>query len=154
MKTRAGAVLALAALPLAPAPARAQGVGGRWERETQEYLRRTTTALSEQGFEPMGEPKVGLLLVDQSEWFAITMHAGTSYTLVAVCDNECSGLDLVLYGTGRNEIEATRARPVPMIKVTPRETRPYRVKVTLTSCLLSPCWYGIGAYRSIIPPPP
>src|SRR5207237_9511407 len=139
----AGAVLAWADLRLSPAPARAQGGGSRWERQIREYLRRTTAAFSEQGFQPTGEPKVALLLVDQSEWFTIMMHAGTSYTLVALCDNDCSGLDLVLYGTGRNEIEATRATPVPMIKVTPRATMSYRVKLTLTSCAVSPCWYGI-----------
>ena len=145
MKARAGAVLALAAVPLVPPPARPQG--SRWERQIQEYLQRTTAALSRQGFQRTGAPKVGLLLVDQSEWFTITMHAGTAYTLVAVCDNDCTRLDLVLYGTGRNELEANRATPMPMIKVTPRETGPHRVKVTLTGCSLSPCWYGIGAYR-------
>ena len=147
MKTRAGAVLALAALPLAPAPARTQGGGSRWERQIQEYLRRTTAALSEQGFERTGEPGVGVLLVDQSEWFTITMHAGTSYSLVAVCDNDCTGLDLVLYGTSRNEIEANRATPVPTINVTPRATMSYRVRLTMTTCMVSPCWYGIGVYR-------
>ncbi len=154
MKTRPGAVLALAALPLAPAPARAQGGGGRWERQIQEYLQRTTAALDQQGLQQTGELQVGVLLVDQSEWFTITMHARASYTLVAVCDNDCTGLDLVLYGTGHNEIEASRATPVPMIKVTPRATMSYRVKLTLTSCAVSPCWYGIRAYRGITPPPP
>src|SRR5213078_4548483 len=113
----------------------------------QEYLWRTTAALGQQGLRETGELQVGLLLVDQSEWFTITMQAGASYTVVAVCDNDCTGLDLVLYGTGHNESEASRATPVPMIKVTPRATMSYRVKLTLTSCMVSPCWYGIGVYR-------
>ncbi|HYT84036.1 MAG TPA: hypothetical protein VEK86_11315 [Gemmatimonadales bacterium] len=145
MKARTVAVLALAALPLAPTLGRAQG--DRWERQIQTYLRRTTVALSAQGLQTTGEPQIGLLLVDQSEWFTITLHAGTSYTLIGVCDNDCAGLDLVLYGTGHNELEADRATPVPTIRVTPGNTMPYRVKVTLTSCMMNPCWYGVGAYR-------
>ncbi len=114
----------------------------------------STAALDQQGLQQTGELQGGLLLVDQSEWFTITMHARAWYTLVAVCDNDCTGLDLVLYGTGHNEIEASRATPVPMIKVMPRATMSYRVKLTLTSCAVSPCWYGIRAYRGITPPPP
>ncbi|HEX4575338.1 MAG TPA: hypothetical protein VH158_09415 [Gemmatimonadales bacterium] len=141
---------ALFALLVAPVLVRAQNP---WERQVVDYVQRTATALRRQGLEPTGAPRVGPMLVDESAWFSVTLRAGVSYAIVGACDNDCSGLDLALYSDAHNEVEAERGSAVPMVKVTPRETLQYRVKVTLTGCRLSPCWYGIGVYRQAATPP-
>ena len=145
-------LVALVASLVAPAFARAQS---RWERQVADYVQRTATALGRQGLKPTGAPQVGALWVDESVWFSVTLRAGVPYALVGACDNDCSELDLALYGGAHNEITTDRSSAMPVVRVTPPETLRYRVKVTLTGCRVSPCWYGIAVYqRATIPRAP
>lgn len=129
--------VALTALVLVVAPATATAQTNRWERQVQEQLTRVSPHAR--------TTKTGVLNFEESAWFAVTLTAGVSYSIVGVCDNDCSGLQLVLATLDRNELVTDRrGENFPVVRFTPAETRTFRVKVVMEACQVSPCWYGVA----------
>lgn len=122
----------------------AHAQGRPWERQVQDKLRRAANALAGRGFRPSGEPHIGLLLAQTSDSFALTLAAGPSYALIGVCDDDCSVVELSVYGPGDNEVAAERITNVPIVSVTPPRDARYRVTVTMSACRMNPCWYGLA----------
>jgi hypothetical protein len=86
-----------------------------------------------------------MLDTDESESVTLTLQAGMSYLLVGACDEDCSRLGLVLSDMTSRELVADRARDnAPVVRVTPRETALYRVKVVMESCRMNPCRHGVA----------
>jgi hypothetical protein len=109
----------------------------RWQRQVQEQLERVSPHSR--------TTKTGVLNLEESEWFAVTLTAGVSYSIIGVCDNDCSSLQLVLATPDRNELVTDRrGENFPVVRFTPPETRVFRVKVVMDACLVSPCWYGVA----------
>jgi hypothetical protein len=131
MKALCGAIL----LVLTSGTAAAQA--NRWQRQVQEQLERVSPHSR--------TTKTGVLNLEESEWFAVTLTAGVSYSIIGVCDNDCSSLQLVLATPDRNELVTDRrGENFPVVRFTPPETRVFRVKVVMDACLVSPCWYGVA----------
>jgi len=129
------ALLAAVAVSLVPATVAAQA--NRWQRQVQEQLERVSPHAR--------TTKTGVLNLEESEWFAVTLTAGVSYSIIGVCDNDCSSLQLVLATPDRNELVTDRrGENFPVVRFTPPETRVFRVKVVMDACLVSPCWYGVA----------
>lgn len=129
------ALLAVVAAALVPATVVAQT--NHWQRQVQEQLERVSPHAR--------TTKMGVLNLEESEWFAVTLTAGVSYSIMGVCDNDCSSLQLVLATPDRNELATDRrGENFPVVRFTPPETRVFRVKVVMAACLVSPCWYGVA----------
>lgn len=80
----------------------------------------------------------------RSNSFSLNLEKGWAYKIIAVCDNDCSDLDLVLYDENNNEISKDLGNDsLPMVEVTPRWTGRFSLRVTMYSCSNSPCFYGI-----------
>lgn len=119
----------------------------RWRTQVESQLKNAAKTLSDKGYEQTHETQIGDLHNDENESFTLTLHAGTSYALVGVCDNDCKDLDLVLYDADDNQVDSdVQNDDVPIVQVTPKETMRYRVKVIMANCQTSPCWYGVGVY--------
>ena len=129
------AVFAAILLVLASRTASAQAT--RWERQVQEQLQRVSPHARTK--------KTGVLNLEESAWFTVVLRAGVSYSILGVCDNDCSSLHLVLATPERSELVTDRrGENFPVMRFTPRETREFRVKVVMDACLVSPCWYGVA----------
>ena len=127
----------LAAVVVALVPTTLVAQTNRWQRQVQEQLERVSPHAR--------TTKMGVLNLEESEWFAVTLTAGVSYSIVGVCDNDCSSLQLVLATPDRNELVTDRrGENFPVVRFTPPETRVFRVKVVMDACLVSPCWYGVA----------
>jgi hypothetical protein len=122
----------------------AHAQGRPWKRQVQDKLNRAANALTDGSFKQSSEPHLGLLLAEASDSFAVTLRAGRSYALIGVCDDDCSVLELELYGPGNTEVAAERATNVPIVRVTPPQDGRYRVKVNMGACGMNPCWYGLA----------
>lgn len=128
-------LVAVLAVALVPATVVAQTT--RWERQVQQQLERVSPHAR--------ATKTGVLNVEESEWFAVTLSAGVSYAIMGVCDNDCSRLQLVLATPDRNELVTDRrGENFPVVRFMPAETRAFRVKVVMEGCQVSPCWYGVA----------
>jgi len=126
-----------AGILLALASTTAAAQTNRWERQVQDQLQRVSPNAK--------TTKMGVLNLEESEWFAVTLTAGVSYSILGVCDNDCSRLHLVLTTPDRNELATDRrGENFPVVQFTPPETRVFRVKVVMDACLVSPCWYAVA----------
>jgi len=77
----------------------------------------------------------------------LNLHAGTTYALIGVCDQDCTDIDLRLYDSDGDEVDSDlKTDDKPIVQIAPRVTGEYRVKVTMASCSTSPCFYGVGVY--------
>jgi len=138
----------LAALAFAPAllvamPARAQG--DRWERQVHRQLERAMTSLGEKGAVRSLAARVGTLDSDESESFTLPLQAGVSYVVVGTCDEDCERLGLVLSDLSSHDLAADRASEnAPVVRLVPRQTASYRVKVVMERCRMNPCRFGIA----------
>ncbi len=140
------AVAATIALALIERSASAQS-GNRWADEAQRRLSHAAKTISDKGYGQAQETQIGSLAAHETESFTLTLHGGTAYALVGVCDSDCKDLDLVLYDADGNQVDADiQNDEYPLVQVTPSETQRYRVNVIMADCRTNPCWYGIGVY--------
>ena len=140
------AVAVTVALAIVASSAAAQSES-RWRTQVESQLKNAAKTLSDKGYEQTHETQIGTLHDDENDSFNLTLHSGTTYALVGVCDNDCKDLDLVLYDADGDQVDSDiQNDDVPIVQVTPRETQRYRVKVIMANCQTSPCWYGIGVY--------
>ncbi|HEX9705441.1 MAG TPA: hypothetical protein VGA20_09360, partial [Gemmatimonadales bacterium] len=65
------------------------------------------------------------------------------------CDADCSSLHLVLYNEAKNyEIAAARSvNEASVVRIAPRGTQRYHLKIVMATCGMNPCWYGVAVYR-------
>jgi len=138
------AILAALLGGLAVAPAAAQT---RWEEQVHQQLRVISTDVAPQGWRYAGSPFTGQLGLGERETLRIALREGTSYALVALCDEDCRDLEVTVLG----ENDAVVARSAgwsdrPLLEVQPPATGKYRIVVTMAHCSSGPCAYGVGVF--------
>ncbi len=136
---------AIVLVTLVAVPATASSQGKRWEREVRAQLDRTLSAL--QGTSP-GQTRilnVSPLNMEESESFAVELNARKTYDFVAVCDEDCTGLHLLLSTATGSDVAVDRSSEnLPVLQFTPAQSGSYRIKVTMAACRVNPCWYGVA----------
>ncbi len=119
-------------------------IGQRWERQVQERVQRTIAAV---GTSP-GLPVVrrsGMLNTDEAASFQATLARHTPYAIIAVCDDDCSRLQLTLLTSSGSEIAKERnSESLPTLHFTAETTAVYGIRVVMEGCRWNPCWYGIA----------
>jgi len=117
----------------------------RWERQVHEHLQRALQAARTPGAVPETVTRSGSLNGDEAASFVVTLRAGVSYSILGVCDEDCSRLQLVLMTLANSEIALERnSEGFPVLRFTPTETVQYRIRVVMEGCRMNPCWYGVG----------
>ena len=102
----------------------------------------------ERGYMPLKERVVRL---DQNELvsFKSYMVGHHTYKFVAVCDEDCTDVDLRLYDARGNLVARdTLVDDVPEIDITPRWSETFTVVVTMAQCNREPCRTVISSYRT------
>lgn len=141
--SRTLAVLLAAALLGAPAPARAQS---RWREQVNAQIDRASKILRERGFEKT-DTYDGSLNHDASESLTLPLRAGRQYAVLAVCDNDCTDIDLRLYSGSDKEISVDiEDDDTPIVTIAPDQDGKFRLKITMAKCSTSPCFYGVGLF--------
>jgi len=143
--TRAlGLVLAGVTL-LAPIPSTARAQS-KWREAVTAQVDHAAKLLTEAGYSRT-DIYDGSLDQDASESLTLPLRAGREYALVGLCDADCSSLDLRLYGGSDQEIASGSEKDgVTVIKIAPTRDGKLRLKITMTKCESSPCFYGIGLF--------
>ena len=141
---RAAAVVVLSTALAAPVIT----AQSRWEDQVNDQIKRAAHILVDSlGYTRTHDPYTGSLREGESEYLTLTLHSGTTYRVLGVCDNDCSDIDFRLYDADDNEVDSdTETDDVPIVKVAPRETMRYRLKVIMVACKTSPCFYGVGVF--------
>jgi len=135
------ALLLLLALALFASPALGQQ---RWERQVQERVQRAVAAVATPS-PPLVVKRSGPLNTDEAASFETTLVQGTSYQIIAVCDDDCSRLQLTLLTSSGSEIAKERnSESLPTLRFTPQTTMAYGIRVVMEGCRWNPCWYAVA----------
>jgi hypothetical protein len=137
-------------LLLAPASLVAQQ---RWERQVHERLDRAIVAVRTTSQLPVVK-RSGMLNSEESASFQTTLLQGTTYAILAVCDDDCSRLQLTLLTPSGSEVAKDRSsESLPMLHFTPNQTMVYGVRVVMEGCRWNPCWYAVAVVPLGVPLP-
>ena len=121
--------------------------GDQWAGQVARLLSQAATVATSNGMHRTHNPYIGSLRTGASATHSIQLNGGTAYTLVGVCDNDCSDVDLRLYDPSGREVDSDLLTDdTPVVSVTPRRTGTYTVRAIMTTCSNQPCRYGIGVY--------
>jgi hypothetical protein len=135
------AALLLFAVVLLATPAFGQQ---RWERQVQARVQRAVEAVATSSRSPVVRQS-GVLNTDEGASFQTTLIGGTAYAIVAVCDDDCSRLQLTLLTPSGSEIAKERnSESLPTLHFTPATTMSYRIRVVMEGCRWNPCWYALA----------
>jgi hypothetical protein len=125
-----------------PGPVSAQN---RWAREVADQLHRALSAANAQS---AGSPRLnttGTLNQEESATFSVTLQQGRHYSVIAVCDNDCSRLRLVVATPTNSELALERSSEgFPVIQFSPPVSAAYRIRVSVEECRVNPCWFAVG----------
>ncbi len=91
------------------------------------------------------EMRNGQLDNGKSQNIFLNLRQNTNYAIVAVCDEDCTDLDLTLFdGNGNKVDQDSHLDDIPLVKVTPRWNGLFRLEVGMSACSVEPCAYRIG----------
>ncbi len=136
----------LGACLLAPAPLASQT---QWETQVLEQIRTAGNLFSADGYQLHGDAHTGTLDNSASDDFSIFLEAGKTYALVAVCDVDCSDIDLSIADQTGEVVDSDYLDDdVPIVEVTPPRSGRYSVHIYMASCSAEPCYYGVGTFAS------
>lgn len=118
-----------------------------WERSVAVQLLRAMALYAREGWTALEDRSLGYLEVDEVDGMSATLLPG-SYMAVAVCDDDCSDIDLAVFDGSEKELDRdvlVDAFPVVDFAV-PRKGDYYFV-ASMVECSYEPCYYAIQLFR-------
>ena len=116
----------------------------RWERQVQERAQRAIDAVATSSPRAVVK-RSGMLNTDEAASFQTTLAQHTPYAIIAVCDDDCSRLQLTLLTSSGSEIAKERnSESLPTLHFTTATTAVYGIRVVMEGCRWNPCWYAIA----------
>lgn len=97
-----------------------------------------------EGFAESHDTFYDLVATDASETVTIDLVGGRDYRFVGKCDADCSDLDFQLYDAAGTLLDSDLlSDDVPVISVSPTRSGTYRLRVTMASCSVALCGWGV-----------
>jgi hypothetical protein len=119
----------------------------RWTSQIREQLMRAASAAGAGGFTLTHQPFIGDLGNGGEDDITLSLRRGVSYTILGVCDEDCTDIDLRLYDDNGNVISSdVESNDIPVVRVTPRWNARFTIRVYMPNCSNAPCRYGIGVF--------
>jgi len=138
-------VLALAVGIAVSSEAVAQG--NQYQQQIANQINQAASLVKSQGYSPDRAPMMGSLNDDAEESIMVNLNAGTRYAFVGVCDNDCTDVDLQLFGGDGTKIaEDLDTDDKPVLQFVATYTGAYRMKVLMPTCNQNPCYYGVQIF--------
>jgi hypothetical protein len=114
--------------------------------EVREELRILQAHVAQRGWSAVREPVMGWLekTWDESDDVSFTLPANGLYLMLAVCDANCTDVDLVVLDSQRRRLGADLepdARPV--VEFSGSRGDVVRGRVTIPGCRVNQCAYGV-----------
>ncbi len=121
--------------------------GNQYQQQIANQINQAATLVKSQGYSPDRAPMMGSLNDDAEESIMVNLNAGTRYAFVGVCDNDCTDVDLQLFGGDGTKIAEDMATDdKPVLQFTATYTGAHRMKVLMPSCNQNPCYYGVQIF--------
>ena len=98
-------------------------------------------------YEQVYDPYINIINAGMVENIDIPLDASVSYSIIGVCDEDCTDLDFVLYDDNGNEISTDReVDDFPLVEVTPQWSATFNLQVDMYQCNNQPCYFGVGVF--------
>lgn len=123
---------------------RSSGPSNDYEEQVAGYLNQMAERYAQEQIRQVGGTQYGTVSANGTVRFSFETAAAA--TLVGVCDNDCSDVDLRLYDANGSLIdEDILEDDVPIVEV-PGPGQ-YTAEVAMPGCSTSICYYGVGLFR-------
>ncbi|MEB3273867.1 MAG: hypothetical protein ACO4CG_01740 [Prochlorothrix sp.] len=133
---------AIVAMTAQPSPAQS-----RYERQVEAQLDAAAMAVGGSGYEMVYDPYIDRTGAGITDNLTVTLYEGVSYTIIGVCDEDCSDLDMELFDANGNSIDSDyETDDFPVVEVTPAWTSEFTLDVHMFDCSNEPCYYGVGVF--------
>ena len=137
------ALLGALAVPFGARGAHAQ----QYIQQVQNQMRQHTTSVYSNGYTALTEIVTGNLNRGSTNSHSLTLNGGRRYVIVGVCDNDCTDVDLKLYGPDGGLIaQDIDTDDYPTLQFTAPVSGNYRVDVIMATCNTQPCYYGVQLF--------
>jgi len=81
-------------------------------------------------------------------YYNLTLNSYWTYRLTAVCDGDCSDIDLYLYDENGNIIDDDEeVDDFPIVGCNPKWSGKFKLKVKMVACNINPCRFAIAVFR-------
>jgi hypothetical protein len=131
----------LAAGLLFATPAAAQN----FERQVSAYLENGMSVHAALGYQrDQSNPDIVVpLQLERPYLWSVYLREGVNYRVYGACDNDCSDLDMEIYGAdGHLADRDVSTDDVPYVQVTPARSGRHYVRIWLYACSTEPCYIG------------
>lgn len=122
------------------------GAEPTWREQIRRQLETSgiVGSLKREGWAESHDTFYDLVATGSSESVTIDLAGGRTYRFVGKCDDDCSDLDFQLYDAAGALVDSDlQADDVPLITVAPPRTATYRLRVTMASCSVALCGWGV-----------
>jgi hypothetical protein len=129
------------------APTSVGAQSSEYNRQLDEQLRQSRSQYLPAGQSLVRGPLGGSLDEGGTVNYSFQLVAGRSYTILGVCDNDCSDLDITMYDPQGNEVaQDVLTDDKPVASHTARRSGRYRATISMASCSTGACFYAVAAY--------
>lgn len=117
--------------------------------QLQGYLNQYSGEFLNSGYSTFGAFQTSNLNDDGRGTHTAMLQAGMRYAIVAVCDQDCTDLDLSLSGPGGGSVGSDFAMDDhPTLRFVAPLTGTYTLTVIMATCNRAPCYYGVQLYSA------
>ncbi len=136
---------ALLALALGCALATEAAAQVSYQQQISAALRAAAGRVSLRSAQPDGQPLMGVLPGGKSDNTRfVELRAGVHYAIVGVCDDNCSDVDLRIFGpSGAKVAEDVQQNATPTLEFTAPAAGRYRLAIEMVACSANPCAWGV-----------
>lgn len=115
----------------------------RWDRQVRERLNRAIAAAH--ASRPPIIERSSALNGEESASFQVPLSEGGSYAILAVCDDDCTRLELTLLAPSGSELAKDRnSESLPTLQYNAKSTATHGVRVRMEGCRWNPCRYAVA----------
>jgi hypothetical protein len=119
-----------------------------YQQQIRSQLATASNTIREHGYAADREPMMGSLNASASESMMVNLQGGVRYSIVGVCDNDCTDVDLRIWAPdGTKLAEDILTDDTPVLEFTATVTGQYRLSVEMATCSTNPCYWGVQVYK-------
>ncbi len=91
---------------------------------------------------------IGMIQESDDNTWSFYLDSSKEYLMEGFCDEDCEDLDLYLYDNEGTELDKDiEEDDFPLFFFEPEESGYYKVKVTMYSCSVEPCYFGLAIFE-------
>ena len=118
-----------------------------YQQQIRTQMTRHSGTVLQQGYVADRDLMMGSLNSGAREAAMINLQGGVRYKIIGVCDNDCTDVDLRIFGPdGTKLAEDILTDDVPILDLTAPVGGQYRLSVEMATCSMNPCYWGVQIF--------